>query len=105
MKYTEEFKQKVLSLKNINKDFMEELLNSDFPSDLVGRLLNQYEGVSAKDIIDAYENNDFEEIYEKAKDKLLAEKLFEEWKSEYYPQFQNLFCGIDQADKNTGIAK
>ena len=105
MNYTEEFKQRVLSLKKIDKEFMEELLNSEMASDLLGRLLNQYEGVSAKDIIEACETNNFKEIYEEAKDKLLSEELFKEWKNEYYPQLQTQLYGIEQIDKNAGITK
>ena len=99
MQYSDEFKQKVLSLKKINKDFIENLFNQDFSGDLVGRLLNQYEGVSAKDIIAAYENNDFQNIYEQAKDKLAAEKLYEEWLQVYYPQFQHEFYGVNTSQK------
>ena len=105
MQYSDEFKQKVLSLKKINKDFMADLFNRDYSGDLVGRLLNQYKSVSAKDIIAAYENNDFHDIYEQAKDKLAAEKLYEEWLQVYYPQLQHEFYGINTSEKSNGKSK
>lgn len=89
MNYSEEFKQRVLSLKKVNKELVMTLLSSDYPtSQLLGTLLVQYEGVSAKDIIYAIENNDFTKIYEDAKDKLIAEELYVEWMRDYYPQYQ-----------------
>ena len=81
---------------------MTTLLNeeADFSADLVGVLLNQYEGVPAKDIIVACESNDFQGIYQQAKDKLVAEELYQEWLSVYYPQWQHKFYGNNSSKKS-----
>ena len=94
MKYSEEFKQRVLSLKKINREFAMYLMNPEHhPTNLLGTILANYEGVSAKDIIYAVENNDFAKIYEEAKDKLAAEELSKEWNRDYYPQYEKEWFG------------
>lgn len=87
MQYPEEFKQKVLSLFKNNEEMRKRL---DEGQEIVGRYLDDsgYGGISPKEIVEAIEGKNLTGIYMKAKRKLAAEELYDEW-CEMYQQQNN----------------
>jgi len=78
MLYPEDFKQKVISVLGDNETIIKGL---DSGSEIIGRYLNDssYLNISAKEIVDAFEKGDINDIYLKAKRKLIIEELYREW--------------------------
>jgi hypothetical protein len=77
MEYPEEFKKRVLLI--FDGDEMRNRLEQG--QEFVGRILDESccDGVSLKEIVDAYESGNFEGLYQKAKRKLAIKELYSEW--------------------------
>ena len=88
MQYSEEFKQKVLSALGDSEEMCKRL---DEDQEFVGRILDdtRYEGVSAKEIVEACESMNVQGIYQKAKKQLAADALYGEWADMYRNQNNN----------------
>ena len=88
MQYSDEFKQKVLSTLGDNEK-ISQMLDQD--SEMVGRYLDdaRYYGVSSKEFVEAYETQNFQGIYQKAKKQLALEELYREWIEMYQNQNKN----------------
>ena len=85
MRYSEEFKQKVLSVLGENAE-IKRMLDTD--NAFIGNYLDaaRYEGISAKEIVAAIENAQYQELYQKAKRQLIVEELYTEWSEMYRKQ-------------------
>ena len=78
MQYSEEFKQKVLSVCGESEEIKKML---ETGNEFLGRYLDdaRYNGVSAKEIVEACENMNLQGVYKKAKRQLALEQLYGEW--------------------------
>ncbi len=89
MQYSEEFKQKVLSTLGDSEEMRKRL---DEGQEIVGRYLDdsRYDGVSAKEIVEACESMNVQGIYQKAKRQMAIEELYGEWSELYRNQHQGM---------------
>ena len=87
MQYSEEFKQKVLSLLGDDVQMRQRLDQGDM---MVGRFLDdaRQTHIPAQEIVTACETMNFQEIYQKAKKQVTLENLYSEWLG-YQNQNQN----------------
>lgn len=88
MQYTEEFKQKVLSVYGDSEEIRKML---DSGNAFLGRYLDdaRYGGISAKEVVEACESMNYQAIYQKAKRQLALEELYGEWSEMYRNQNNN----------------
>lgn len=88
MQYTEEFKQKVLSVYGDSEEIRKML---DSGNAFLGRYLDdaRYGGISAKEVVEACESMNYQAIYQKAKRQLALEALYGEWSEMYRNQNNN----------------
>ena len=80
MKYSEEFKQKVLSVYGDSKD-IRQMLESGDPSlgiDIENAIYGRFGGVSAQEIVEACESKNYQALYEKSKRQLALSSLYYE---------------------------
>ena len=89
MQYSEEFKQKVLSTLGDSKEMRKRL---DEGQEIIGRYLDnsRYDGVSAKEIVEACESMNVQGIYQKARRQMAIEELYAEWVELYRNQHQGM---------------
>ena len=85
MQYSDEFKQKVLSTLGDSEEMRKRL---DEGQEIVGRYLDdsRYGGISAKEIVEACEQMNYQGIYQKAKRQLALDELYGEWIEMYQNQ-------------------
>ena len=89
MQYTEEFKQKVSNTLGDSEEMRKRL---DEGQTVIGRYLDDSRygaGISAKEIVEACENMNVQEIYRKAKRQLALEELYSEWSDLYRSQLES----------------
>ena len=89
MQYSEEFKQKVLSTLGDSEEMRKRL---DEGQEIIGRYLDdsRYNGVSAKEIVEACESMNVQGIYQKAKRQMAIEELYGVWSELYCNQHQGM---------------
>ena len=89
MKYSEEFKQKVLSTLGDSEEMRKRL---DEGQEIVGRILDdsRFSGVSSKEIVEACESMNVQGIYQKAKRQIAIDELYGEWIELYQNQRQGM---------------
>lgn len=85
LQYSDEFKQKVLSTLGDSEEMRKRL---DEGQEIVGRYLDdsRYGGISAKEIVEACEQMNYQGIYQKAKRQLALDALYGEWIEMYRNQ-------------------
>lgn len=83
MNYSEEFKAKFKEVYKDNESMLKCLEMSD---QFIGQYLRDelLTVISAEEVVAAYENDFFEDLYKKAKRHLLIEQLYEEWSDMYH---------------------
>ena len=89
MQYPEEFKQKVLSTLGNSEELKKRL---DEGQEIVGRILDDssYNTISAKEIVDACESMNLQGLYNKAKQVVAIEELYEEWGELHNEQYKGI---------------
>lgn len=84
MYYSEEFKNKILEILTNSEDMKKRL---DDGNEIIGRYLDDScHNISPDEVINAYENNTIQELYQKAKRYVTIRNLYLEWLELYHEQ-------------------